>query len=108
MASNRNSIPCPECGGRVRTLTSRLLSDHVREIYFDCVNEDCLCRFVGHLGMVRTLVPRLTPSADVSLPIVERRPNDITVQRDTETSAPPTSAPPSAPVSHLTAPSALH
>ena len=87
MASNRNAIPCPECGGRVRTITSRLLSDNVREIYFDCINEDCLCRFVGHLGMARMLLPRLPPAPADTPPIVERRPNDIVVPRTADSAA---------------------
>ena len=108
MTSNRNSMPCPECGGRVRTLTSRLLSDTVREIYFDCVNENCLCRFVGHLGIVRTLIPRLPPSDDLSPPMVERRANDIVMSRTAEVTAPSTSVAPPAPLDHTPVLPALH
>jgi hypothetical protein len=63
----------------MRTITSRQLSTLVREIYFDCMNVDCGHRCVAQLGIVRTLVPSLIPNAQVSLPIVERRPNDILV-----------------------------
>ena len=108
MASNRNSMPCPECGGRVRTLTSRLLSDNVREIYFDCVNEDCLCRFVGHLGIVRTLIPRLPRSDNASPPMVERRANDIVMPRTAEVTASFTLMAPPAPPDHASALPALH
>jgi len=108
MTSNRNSMPCPECGGRVRTLTSRLLSDNVREIYFDCVNENCLCRFVGHLGIVRTLIPRLPPSDDVSPPMVERRANDIVMPCTAEVTAPSISVAPPAPPDHTPVLPALH
>lgn len=80
MLANRNTIPCPHCKGSMRTITSRQLSDLVREIYFDCMNVECGHRCVAQLGIVRTLVPSLVPSAGVSLPIVERRPhNDIIV-----------------------------
>ena len=80
MSANRNTIVCPHCAGRCRTVTSRQLSTLVREIYFDCMNVDCGHRFVAQLGIVRTLVPSLMPSQGVSLPIVERRPhNDIIV-----------------------------
>ena len=72
-------IACPHCRSRMRTITSRQLSDLVREIYLDCMNVYCSHRCVAHLGIVRTLVPSLTPSPAVSLPIVERRPNDIIV-----------------------------
>jgi len=77
--ANRNAIACPHCGGRVRTLTSRALSTLVREIYFDCVDVTCAHRFVAQLGIVRTLTPSLRPSADIALPMVERRANDITM-----------------------------
>lgn len=77
--ANRNAIACPHCGGRVRTLTSRALSALVREIYFDCVDVTCAHRFVAQLGIVRTLTPSLRPSAEIALPMVERRANDIIV-----------------------------
>jgi hypothetical protein len=75
----RNTIACPHCHSRMRTITSRQLSTLVREIYFDCMNVDCTHRCVAQLGIVRTLVPSLIPNAQVSLPIVERRPSDIVV-----------------------------
>lgn len=77
MTTPRNTIACPHCRSRMRTITSRQLSTLVREIYFDCMNVDCSHRCVAQLGIVRTLVPSLTPDAHVSLPIVERRANDI-------------------------------
>jgi len=70
---------CPHCKGRMRTITSRQLSDLVKEIYLDCMNVECGHRCVAQLGIVRTLVPSLIPSPAVALPIVERRPNDIIV-----------------------------
>ena len=79
MTAIRNAIACPHCRSRMRTITSRQLSTLVREIYFDCMNVDCSHRCVAQLGIVRTLVPSLTPNAQVSLPIVERRANDIIV-----------------------------
>jgi len=77
MTTPRNTIACPHCQSRMRTITSRQLSPLVREIYFDCLNVDCSHRCVAQLGIVRTLVPSLTPDAQVSLPIVHRRANDI-------------------------------
>jgi hypothetical protein len=79
MTAPRNTMACPHCRSRMRTITSRQLSTLVREIYFDCMNVDCSHRCVAQLGIVRTLVPSLTPNAQVSLPIVERRANDILV-----------------------------
>jgi hypothetical protein len=76
---NRNAIACPHCHGRVRTLTSRALSALVREIYFDCVDVTCAHRFVAQLGIVRTLTPSLRPCAEITLPLVEHRANDITM-----------------------------
>lgn len=70
---------CPHCKDRMRTITSRQLSDLVKEIYLDCMNVECGHRCVAQLGIVRTLVPSLMPSRSVSLPIVERRANDIIV-----------------------------
>lgn len=77
MTTPRNTIACPHCQSRMRTITSRQLSPLVREIYFDCLNVDCSHRCVAQLGIVRTLVPSLMPDAQVSLPIVQRRANDI-------------------------------
>lgn len=98
MTAIRNSMACPHCRSRMRTITSRQLSTLVREIYFDCMNVDCSHRCVAQLGIVRTLVRSLTPNAQVSLPIVERRANDIIVpsaQRhaaDETTATPPSGA----------------
>jgi hypothetical protein len=89
-------MACPHCQSRMRTITSRQLSALVREIYFDCMNVDCGHRCVAQLGLVRTLVPSLTPCKDVSLPIVERRANDIIV---------PSATPPAAGVTPATPPS---
>ena len=94
MTGNHNTIRCPHCGSKVRTLTSRQLSTLVREIYFDCLDIiDCGHRFVAQLGIARTVVPSLKPAAGVSLPIVARRPNDIVVQGTPAPAAPPAPAP---------------
>lgn len=100
MLANRNSIPCPHCKGSMRTISSRQLSDLVREIYFDCMNPACGHRCVAQLGIVRTLVPSLMPDKAVTLPIVERRPhNDIILPAETQragaTVPPSSSTPPS-------------
>jgi hypothetical protein len=79
----------------MRTITSRQLSPLVREIYFDCMNVDCSHRCVAQLGIVRTLVPSLVPNGEVSLPIVARRANDITVVPATPPASDNTPAPPS-------------
>lgn len=79
MTATSNTIACPHCQSRMRTITSRQLSTLVRDIYFDCMNVDCGHRCVAQLGIVRTLVASLIPNAQVSLPIVERRANDIIV-----------------------------
>lgn len=90
---------CPHCKDRMRTITSRQLSDLVKEIYLDCMNVECGHRCVAQLGIVRTLVPSLIPSPSVSLPIVERRPNDIIVPAGKPNAAsapsPTSSTPPS-------------
>lgn len=77
----------------MRTITSRQLSPLVREIYFDCMNVDCSHRCVAQLGLVRTLVPSLMPNAQVSLPIVERRANDILISPATHQATSPSPAP---------------
>ena len=94
MTAPRNTIACPHCQSRMRTITSRQLSPLVRDIYFDCMNVDCGHRCVAQLGIVRTLVPSLIPNAQVSLPIVERRANDILVPAATRPAATETPAPP--------------
>lgn len=109
MTAPRNTMACPHCQSRMRTITSRQLSTLVREIYFDCMNVDCSHRCVAQLGIVRTLVPSLMPNAEVSLPIVARRANDITVAPASQPVTDNTPAPPSsgAAGSHY-APMVLH
>jgi|GEM_PF-143117 len=91
MRGYRRSILCPHCRQPAITMTSRELSPLVREIYLQCLQVNCGHRFVAHLGVVRTLIPSLNPSADVSLPIVERRANDILVARSPDNTTPPAS-----------------
>lgn len=107
MRGRRSTILCPHCRLAAVTMTSRELSPLVREIYLQCINVDCGHRFVAHLGIVRTLVPSLHPSPTVSLPIVERRANDILVQRAADAAAPPPSPPPPS-VGHTPAPPMLN
>ena len=95
MTAPRNTMACPHCQSRMRTITSRQLSTLVREIYFDCMNVDCSHRCVAQLGIVRTLVPSLVPNAEVSLPIVARRTNDITMASTTPPAIDNSPAPPS-------------
>lgn len=108
MRGQRRSILCPHCRQAAITMTSRELSPVVREIYLQCINADCGHRFVAHLGVVRTLVPSLNPSPEVSLPIVERRPNDIVIRRAAEVAVLPAPASPPVPASYLPSPPALH
>jgi len=111
MHSNRCTIRCPHCRERAVTMTSRELSNLVREIYFQCMGIECGHRFVAHLGIVRTLVPSMNPRDDVALPIVERRANDIIVGRTPSDATPArdcTSPVPPTPATHPPAPPALH
>jgi len=96
MTTPRNTIACPHCQSHMRTITSRQLSPLVREIYFDCLNVDCSHRCVAQLGIVRTLVPSLMPDAQVSLPIVQRRANDIVMPSATPLAKGDTTATPTA------------
>jgi hypothetical protein len=102
MTAPRNAIACPHCQSRMRTITSRQLSPLVREVYFDCMNVDCCHRCVAQLGIVRTLVPSLIPNAQVTLPIVERRANDIVMPPALQHAAgkAPATPPSGAPGSH--------
>lgn len=108
MRGRRSSILCPHCRQPAVTMTSRELSPLVREIYLQCINVDCGHRFVAHLGIVRTLVPSLHPSPTVSLPIVERRPNDIVVQRASDGDTPTSPTPPPAPARRQALPPLLN
>lgn len=77
MMTSRIANACPHCRSRMRTITSRQQSPLVRDVYLDCMNVDCGFRCVAQVGIVRALVQSLIPNAQVSLPIVERRANDI-------------------------------
>lgn len=77
----RRGHTCPHCEAQAVTYTSRMLSRLVTERYVQCTNVLCGCRFVIQIGVVRVTVPSLMPSAEVNLPMVERRANDILVAR---------------------------
>lgn len=72
---------CPHCQDTAVIYTSRKLSALVTEQYVHCTNPFCGFQFVAHTGIVRALRPSMTPNAEVDIPLVERRPNDIVVQR---------------------------
>jgi len=79
----RRGHTCPHCEAQAVTYTSRMLSRLVTERYVQCTNVACGCRFVVQIGVVRVTVPSMMPSAEVNLPMVERRANDIVVSRAT-------------------------
>jgi Ogr/Delta-like zinc finger. len=77
---NREHL-CPHCDEVAIVYTSRKLSDLVTEKYLKCSNIDCGHGFVVSIGVVRTIEASLMPKADLHIPLVERRANDIIVER---------------------------
>jgi hypothetical protein len=77
----RGGHTCPHCKAKAVTYTSRKLSDIVTEQYVQCTNLECGCQYVVSVGIVRMTVASAMPSADVNVPLVARRANDIVVSR---------------------------
>lgn len=77
----RRGIACPHCGEAAVIYTSRALSPIAWEKYHQCTNLECGHQFVSQTGIVRTIVPSQMPKAEVSIPLVARRDNDIVVTR---------------------------
>lgn len=59
-----------------------------------CTDVDCGHQYVVQLGVLRSLMPSAKPDPSISIPLVERRANDIIVARalDTDTGASAASA----------------
>ncbi|WP_309866506.1 ogr/Delta-like zinc finger family protein [Luteibacter sp. 1214] len=70
---------CPHCQSRATIYSSRRLSPLVTEQYAQCTNLACGCQFVMQLGIVRMTMPSATPNAEINLPLVARRDNDILI-----------------------------
>ncbi|MGE7139646.1 ogr/Delta-like zinc finger family protein [Luteibacter sp. NPDC031894] len=77
---NREHL-CPHCKEVAIVYTSRQLSELVTEKYLKCSNIECGHGFVVSIGVVRTIEASLMPKADLHIPLVERRANDIVVER---------------------------
>ena len=77
---NREHL-CPHCDKVAIVYTSRQLSELVTEKYLKCSNIECGHGFVISVGVVRTIEASLMPKADLHIPLVERRANDIIVER---------------------------
>lgn len=76
--ASKGPIPCPHCEQPTTTLTSKMMSRLVREIWVDCTNyEACGWRGVVQTGVVRTIVESEQPHTALNLPLVARRANDI-------------------------------
>jgi len=81
LPKQRSAHTCPHCEAKAVTYTSRKLSALVTEQYVQCTNLECGCQYVVQVGVVRMTVPSAMPAADVNLPLVARRGNDIVVTR---------------------------
>ena len=85
----KRGVTCPHCDRQAVTYSSRRLSATVVEKYHACKNSECGHVFVSQTGIVRSIVASLTPNAEVAIPLVARRANDIVVTPAAETPALP-------------------
>lgn len=72
-------VQCPHCEAVAVTYSSRRLSALVSEKYFACSDVECGHIFVVSIGVVRSITPSMKPNAEVNIPLVQRRANDIIV-----------------------------
>ncbi|WP_411569374.1 ogr/Delta-like zinc finger family protein [Serratia sp. UGAL515B_01] len=65
--------PCPACHHKVKTRSSRILSDYVKERYYRCHNTACLCAFKTYECfehfITKTVDPHIKPVADIQGPV---------------------------------------
>ena len=78
-SSKSRGVTCPHCEAVAVTYSSRRLSALVSEKYYACSNLACGHVFVVSIGVVRSITPSMTPNAEVNIPLVQRRANDIVV-----------------------------
>ena len=78
-SSKSRGVTCPHCEAVAVTYSSRRLSALVSEKYYACSNLACGHVFVVSIGVVRSITPSMTPNAEVNIPLVQRRANDILV-----------------------------
>jgi len=64
----RNAAKCPTCGAGCRTIKTRPVSENVKEIMYQCQNEDCRMVWVAQLYPVRILTPSALPSPQTPQP----------------------------------------
>ena len=63
-----NSTRCPHCRSRCKSIRTRELSDLVREVHYQCLNEACGFIFAAQIEVVRTVLRSLNPNPDVAVP----------------------------------------
>lgn len=95
MSKTRGRLPaihCPHCGERSIVRDSVAVTDMVRELRLNCMNDECGHTFVAQLSIVRTIRPAARPKLSVNLPFGEwrKRPaNDDVPDAANDTEAPP-------------------
>ena len=60
---------CPVCKSQARARTSETLTDTCRHINYRCTNEDCGCRFMAALEVIRLLRPSDLPGVRCTIPL---------------------------------------
>ncbi len=66
------AVYCPHCKVRAKVRSSVVLSDLLSELYCECRNAQCRCRFVAHLEPAYLLFPSAIPDPEIQLPISSR------------------------------------
>jgi hypothetical protein len=62
-------VQCPNCSGDVHCIRSRQMTDLIREITYQCLEDDCGIRFVAQLIAVR-IIRSAWLREDLDLPVV--------------------------------------
>lgn len=59
------TMPCPNCDSVPKVRTVKQLTISMREVFFECSNEQCQYQWIAYLSFSRTLSPSATPNKKV-------------------------------------------
>ncbi|MGE4370685.1 MAG: ogr/Delta-like zinc finger family protein [Burkholderiaceae bacterium] len=59
------AMPCPNCDAVPKVRTGKQLSASMREVFLECLNEQCQYQWIAYLTLSRTLSPSATPNKKV-------------------------------------------
>lgn len=65
-------MDCPHCGQRGAVRSSSAINEQVKEVRYECLNEECDCAWTAQLAVIHLVRPSHIPNPLVNIPLSPR------------------------------------